>query len=72
MHYIIQSAQINSFNYSNPVMVSPISDTINTNPSTWTRMNVLFKRVVTNTDSGLFLTQDIATSNFIAVDSINS
>ncbi len=55
MNYIIQTANIDSTNFLNPGSSYIYSNSINTNAFSWTRLNILFKKIVVETDTGFFV-----------------
>jgi hypothetical protein len=71
MHYIIETANIDSTNYLKPGSRYIYSNSINTNAFSWTRLNILFKKIVVDTDIGFFV-EDKKHWEIMALESIAS
>lgn len=69
MHYILQDSLIDTYNYTSPVIPKVVTGLVNTNAFSWTRMTILFKKVVFNSDNGFFV-EDLVKSSSIAVENI--
>ncbi len=55
MHYIVQSSQIDTINYTNPGVSIPFSGLTDTNTNTWNRLTFLFSNRHVETDMGFFI-----------------
>jgi hypothetical protein len=71
MHYIMETANIDSTNYMMPGSRYVYSNSINTNAFSWTRLNILFKKIVVDTDVGFFV-QEKLNWQVMALESITS
>jgi hypothetical protein len=71
MNYIIETALIKTNNYKDPSSKYIYSNSINTNALTWTRLNILFKKIIINTDLGFFL-DDQQDLSIMALESVTS
>jgi hypothetical protein len=71
MHYIVEDTLVDNRNYTNPTSRVAYTGLVNTNAFTWTRMTVLFKKMIINTDTGFFL-EDFLNQNFNGIESITS
>jgi hypothetical protein len=71
MNYIIETANIDSTNYTHPGSRYVYSNSINTNAFSWTRLNILFKKIVVDTDIGFFI-EDKKKWEVIALESVTS
>jgi hypothetical protein len=71
MNYIIETANIESTNYTQPGSRYVYSNSINTNAFSWTRLNILFKKIVVDTDVGFFV-EDTKKWEVMALESVTS
>jgi hypothetical protein len=70
MHLIIENTIMNMKNFENPGSSVALTDTVNTNPFTWTRLYILFNQIYSDTDSG-YLFEDHVIQTFSAIESVN-
>jgi hypothetical protein len=68
MNYMILDSVINTFNFSYPVSNVILSDFVNTEPNTWSRLSIFLKEIQINTDKGFFI-KDIETQYATGIDS---
>lgn len=71
MHYIVEDTLVDNRNYTNPASRVAYTGLVNTNAFTWTRMTVLFKKILINTDTGFFV-EDLVNQSYNGIESINS
>jgi hypothetical protein len=68
MNYIIKDSVINIFNFSFPASNVILSDKVNTDPYTWSRLSIFLKEIQINTDKGFFI-KDVETQYATGIDS---
>jgi hypothetical protein len=68
MNYMIQDSVINTFDFTYPASDIILSDFVNTDPYTWSRLVINFKKIQINTDKGFFI-RDVETQFFTGIDS---
>jgi hypothetical protein len=68
MSYMIPDIVVNTFNYTFPAEEVILSDLVNTDPYTWSRLTMYFKEIHINTDKGFFI-KDFETKQVTGIDS---
>jgi hypothetical protein len=69
IHYIIETTLVDTMNYETPQTKTAYTGYGNTDALSWSRMTILYKTLVTDTDEGFF-TVSKKTTSFSAVESI--
>jgi hypothetical protein len=71
MHYIIENSLVDNRNYTHPASRIGYTGLVNTNALSWTRMSLLFKKIIVNTDTGFF-TQDMRIDDYRGIETVST
>jgi hypothetical protein len=70
MHLIVEDAVIDTYNYKVPGKFIAYTTSINTNTNSWTRMKLIYKKIIFNSNNG-FLFNDVESQTYITTESMN-
>jgi hypothetical protein len=70
MNYLIMDSVVNTFNFTFLTSNIILSNFVNTEPNTWSRLSIFLKQIQINTDKGFFI-KDVETQYATGIDSTN-